>query len=133
MRAFFKILVLGIIVFNQACTTQPEEKIKIDAQLGEFGAFYTKLNSGMEFEKYSRTGDYADIVVDLGNNDAVFVFWRGSSYLPFLQSSEGKWYIDEIIKRKGDGTKSPSNDVNLGDVNDLEHELFGSDDDDDDE
>jgi hypothetical protein len=72
--------------------------------LGEFGAFYTRLNSGQEFETYSRTGDFADIVVDLGKDDAVLVFWRGSSYLPFLQSPKGKWYADEIVKRQGDGT-----------------------------
>ena len=83
---------------------QPEKTFQIEVELGEFGAFYTKLNSREEFEKYSRTGDYADIVVDLGKDSAMFVFWRGSSFLPFLQTTKGKWYVDEIIKRNGDGT-----------------------------
>jgi hypothetical protein len=83
----------------------PQQAFKIDVNLGEFGAFYTKLNSGEEFEKYSRTGDYADIVVDLGKDSAIFVFWRGSSFLPFLQVNETKWYVTERIKRNGDGSE----------------------------
>jgi hypothetical protein len=102
------ISILSLILFFPllSCTSQKQvEEFKFDFSLGEFGAFYTKLNSGMEFETYSRTGEYADIVVDLGNNDAMLVFWRGSSYLPFLRSSKGKWYMDEIVKRKGDGSE----------------------------
>lgn len=105
MKTFFTFTLLGILLMNLSCTFQSEDQpFEISAQLGEFGAFYTKMNSGKEFEEYSRTGDYADIVVDLGMDDAVFVFWRGSSYLPFLQSPRGKWYVDEIIERRGDGT-----------------------------
>ena len=40
--------------------------IKPDA---DFGAFYTQINSGEAFEKYSRTGDYSDIIVDLGEGN----------------------------------------------------------------
>jgi hypothetical protein len=64
-------------------------------------AFYTKIDSGEAFEQYSRTGPYADIVVDLA--DGRLVFWRGSSYLPYWETSEGKWLVDEIVVRKGDG------------------------------
>ena len=90
-----------IVCFILACSPADQ---KPALKLGEFGAFYTKINSGEKFEEYSRTGDYADIVVDLGDGDATFVFWRGSSYLPYLQTKNGRWYVDEIIPRSGDGS-----------------------------
>ncbi len=71
--------------------------------LGTFGAFYTKIESGEEFEQYSRTGDFADIIVDLAKDNSKLVFWRGSSYLPYLETNKGKWYVDEVIPRKGNG------------------------------
>ncbi len=71
--------------------------------LGTFGAFHTKINSGEDFEQFSRTGDYADIVVDLGHDNFTFTFWRGSSYLPYLATPAGKFFVDEVIPRAGDG------------------------------
>ncbi len=76
----------------------------------DFGAYYTKVDSGQEFERYSRTGPYADIVVNL--NDGKFVFWRGSSYLPYWETDKGKWYVDELIRRKGDGPAEGPDKVN---------------------
>ena len=79
---------------------------RVDPQeliLGTFGAFYTKINFGEDFEQYSRTGDYADIVVDLGTGNSKLVFWRGSSYLPYLETEQGRWYVEEVIPRSGDG------------------------------
>jgi hypothetical protein len=32
----------------------------------DFGAYYTKVITGEEWETYDRTGDYADIIVDYG-------------------------------------------------------------------
>jgi len=103
MKPIKIILFMLMVAIVCSCGMQ-EQKFDIDVRLGEFGAFYTKLNSGQEFEKYSRTGDYGDIVVDLGTDSSMFVFWRGSSFLPFLQTPNGKWFVDEIIDRKGDGT-----------------------------
>ena len=79
---------------------------------GKFGAYYTRINSGEDFEKYSRTGDYADITVDLGNN-LKFNFWRGSSYLPYLENNKTKYYVDEIIHRSGDGNAKRPDCVNF--------------------
>ena len=70
----------------------------------DFGAYYTRISSGEEFEQYSRTGDYADIIVDLGEGNGKMVFWRGSSYLPYLETATGKqMYVDELVPRRGDG------------------------------
>jgi hypothetical protein len=69
----------------------------------DFYAYYSRVVSGEEFEKYSRTGDYADIVVNLGAPAGRLVFWRGSSYLPYWETGKGKWYLDEMIPRHGDG------------------------------
>jgi len=95
-------LLLLVFCFTLQISGQ-EKQFKINVKLNGFGAFYTKINSGAEFEKYARTGDYPDIVVDLGNTDSKFVFWSGSSYLPFLDTKNGRWFVDELIKRKGDG------------------------------
>ena len=95
----------------QDATALPEaDEAGVDG--GEFGAYYTKIDSGEEFEKISRTGPYADIVVKLGDKGERVVFWRGSSYLPYWETSEGRWYFDEVVPRKGDGTKRMPDKVN---------------------
>ena len=97
-----RIVWLAIIpMMLTGCDTTTE--VSQELSLGTFGAFYTKVNSGEDFEKYSRTGDYADIVVDLGTGSSKLVFWRGSSYLPYLETGEGRWYVDEVIPRSGNG------------------------------
>lgn len=79
----------------------------------DFGAYYTHIITNDEFEKTSRTGDYADIIVDLGKENGKLVFWRGSSYLPYWETNnKQKIYLDEIISRSGDGTKSMPDKVN---------------------
>lgn len=77
-----------------------------------FYAYYTKINSEEAWEQYSRTGEYADIVVCL-NEEEKLVFWRGSSYLPYWETTEGKWFVPEVIPRSGDGTPMMPDKVNL--------------------
>jgi len=77
----------------------------------DFYAYYTKLDTGQDFEKYSRTGDYTDIVVHF-NDEERFVFQRGSSYLPYWEAKEGKWYVEQIVPRTGDGTEERPDKVN---------------------
>ena len=76
----------------------------------ELRAYYTKIDSGQEFERYSRTGPYADIVVELEGGK--FVFWRGSSYLPYWETRRGKWFVDELLERRGDGPPERPDRVN---------------------
>jgi len=66
---------------------------------GNFGAYYTKLPYEDEI-----TGKYADVIVKLPNEGQI-VFSREFSYLPYWKTDNGKWYFQEIIPRKGDGTK----------------------------
>ncbi len=112
MKVIRNLAYLAFICFFMVCTTSEVHKFDLGVAPGDFGAFYTKINSGERFEKYSRTGDYADIIVDLGDGNGKFVFWRGSSYLPFFQTSEGKWYVDEIVPRKGDGSNKMPDKTN---------------------
>jgi hypothetical protein len=99
LRRLFTLAIASVLMI--ACNTSGEPSSPL--QLGTFGAFYTKIQSGEDFEKYSRTGDFADIVVDLGTGSSKLVFWRGSSYLPYLESEEGRWYVEEVVPRKGNG------------------------------
>ena len=69
----------------------------------DFHAYYTRVDSGEPFEKFSRTGDYPDIIVKLGALKGRLVFWRGASYLPYWETAKGKWFLDEIVPRHGDG------------------------------
>jgi hypothetical protein len=78
-----------------------------------FGAYYTKLNEGQSWEAYSRTGNYADIVVQLSNPNGQLVFWRGNSYLPYWKTDKGQWNLQEIIARTGDGTASMPDRTNI--------------------
>ncbi len=78
----------------------------------EFGAYYTRRDSGQSWERYSRTGDHSDVVVRLSDS-MEFVFWRASSYRPFLKTSQGQWSVEELIKRKGDGPKERPDKNNI--------------------
>ncbi|MHC4132823.1 MAG: hypothetical protein ACYSR3_12645 [Planctomycetota bacterium] len=89
MKVWLKISVMFVFILSNI------------ALAGGLKAYYDKVDSGEEFEKYSRTGPYADIVIETG--EGKFVFWRGSSYLPYWETGEGKWFVDEVIKRSGDG------------------------------
>ena len=66
-----------ILVFLFSCSGT---KLK---PIDDFGAYYSRINTGADWEKYDRPGDYADIIVDFGNENGKFVFWRGTSYLPY--------------------------------------------------
>ena len=76
----------------------------------DFRAYYTMLESGQEFEKYTRTGPYADVVVEVDQGQ--LIFWRASSYLPLWKTDQGSWYLDEIIERVGDGPSGRPDRVN---------------------
>jgi hypothetical protein len=83
------------------------------AAFAEFGAYYTKIDSGEEFEKFSRTGPHADIIVrDIGKHHGRVVFWRGSSYLPYWEVNNRKWSLQELTERSGDGPKERPDLVN---------------------
>lgn len=78
-----------------------------------FGAFYTKVDSGEEFEKYSRTGPRADIVVrGIGPENGRLVFWRGSSYLPYWEVGGEQHFMEELTERSGDGPRKRPDKVN---------------------
>jgi hypothetical protein len=75
------------------------------AGLITFGAYYTHLKTGQPWENYSRTGKYADVVVNVAKAGGSLIFWRGNSYLPYWKTGKGQWNLEEIIPRTGDGTK----------------------------
>jgi hypothetical protein len=75
-----------------------------------FGGYYTRLNTGQDWEAYSRTGEFADLIVRLQAGS--LVFWRGNSYLPYWKTRNGQWNLDEIIPRSGDGAGSMPDKVN---------------------
>lgn len=86
-------------------------------QEGDFGAYYTRLITGADWEMFDRTGDFSDIVIDLGSGKGKFVFWRGASYLPYWENASGeKFFVDELIPRQGDG-----NDIMPDKVNTYSH------------
>jgi len=66
-----------------------------------FYAYYTKIDSGQDFEAHSRTAKHADLVVQLGEGEVVF--HRSSSYLPYWKTGAGEFYFEEVIPRTGDG------------------------------
>lgn len=106
-------IVFGLLAFSFAIFFWSCNSIKPIATSKDIGAYYTHIVTNDEFEKYSRTGDYADIVVDLGKENGKFVFWRGSSYLPYWETVNGeKVFADEIIPRSGNGSKTMPDKVN---------------------
>lgn len=95
-------VLIAVLILLIGCKNSVD--IYPDFEVGEFGAFYTRINSNEEFEKYSRVRMHPDIVVDMGKGNMTFNFWRGSSYLPYLESPKGRWYVNELVERKGDGS-----------------------------
>jgi len=71
------------------------------AKLG--GAYYFRYASGERWEKYAKVGKDADAMVRIGDGDDRLVFWRGASYLPFLDTAAGKSYVEVAVPQNGDG------------------------------
>jgi hypothetical protein len=107
-----KLKAICFVALMVAGCNQPSQ-FEYNYTLGEFGAFYTRIQSGKEFEKHARVSEHADIIVDLGWDGATFNFWRGSSYLPYLQVNNNRYYVDEIVPRDGDGTEKMPDRVNM--------------------
>jgi hypothetical protein len=81
---------------------------------GEFAAYYTKVNSGEAFERVSRTGADADIMVrDVGDQRGRVVFWRGSSYLPYWEVNGDRYFFEELTERSGNGPKQRPDNINM--------------------
>jgi hypothetical protein len=87
-----------ILVFFPFILLTPLTYCQID-----FGAYYTKINVGTEWEAYSRTGEHSDVIVKISIAEGKLVFWRGNSYLPYWETKYGKWDLEEIVPRTGDG------------------------------
>jgi hypothetical protein len=85
--------------------------ISISLAQNDFYAYYTKINTGEPWEEHSRTGEHADLVVKL--NKGELVFHRATSYLPFWKTDKGKWFVDEIIPRSGDGPEERPDKNNI--------------------
>lgn len=89
--------------------------IEVSSATGQvdFGAYYTKLNTGQEWESYSRTGPNPDIIVQISEADGKLIFWRGNSYLPYWKTYKGQWNLEELIPRSGDGKMPMPDKVNV--------------------
>jgi len=104
-------VVITGFAFNAAAEARSPQSTSIIKSEVSFGAYYTKINSGQPFETYSRTGKYADIIVQVADAGGKLVFWRGASYRPYWQTS-GIEYVPEVISRKGDGNNNMPDRVN---------------------
>jgi len=95
---------MAVVVLSVLATTL--------ALAADFGAYFTRLDSGGNFDKTARVGDYADIVVRI-DAEREFIFWRASSYLPHLKTPTRKEYVEEVVVRSGDGTGLRPDRVNI--------------------
>ncbi len=109
MKKFIKTFVtifFSTFILVNVCSQELRSK-------NDFSAYYTKIKSGAEWEIYDRTGNYPDIIVNLGTLNGKFIFWRGASYLPYWINDNGnKFYVEEIIERNGDGSDIMPDRVN---------------------
>ncbi|MHC4529007.1 MAG: hypothetical protein ACYS29_14115, partial [Planctomycetota bacterium] len=53
-----------------------------------------------------------DAMVKIGPGDDRLIFWRGSSYLPFLDTAEGKSFVEVLVPQNGDGPGRRFDNVN---------------------
>ncbi len=77
-----------------------------------FGAYYTRKNVDEKWHRFSRTDEYADVMVKFDNSPDELVFWRGSSYLPYYKAAKGQWAFEELAPRSGDGPEGRPDKVN---------------------
>ena len=97
MKTKYIIAIIIILISTAACKQTPDTLA--GDTFAEFGAYYTKIDSGQEFEKFSRTGPHADIVVrGIGKDNGRLVFWRGSSYLPYWEVNNKNLLLQRIVK-----------------------------------
>jgi hypothetical protein len=67
------------------------------------GAHYFRYDSNERWEKFAKVGPYADAMIRLMPGHDRLVFWRGSSYLPFLEIAGGKSFAEIEVPQNGDG------------------------------
>jgi hypothetical protein len=80
---------------------------------GRFGAYYTKLKFSETWDEPWRVGDHADVVVRFDEAAYKFIFWRGTSYIPFWVTENGIWYTNEFNETWGEdvmGCAEPMSD-----------------------
>jgi hypothetical protein len=80
---------------------------------GRFGAYYVKLEFSDTWDDPWRVGEYADVVVRFDREDYKFIFWRGTSYIPFWVTETGVWYTNEFNETWGEdvmGCAEPMSD-----------------------
>jgi len=80
---------------------------------GRFGAYYTKLKFSETWDAPWRVGPYADVVVRFDEASYKFIFWRGTSYIPFWVTESGTWYTNEFNETWGEdvmGCAEPMSD-----------------------
>lgn len=65
-----------------------------------FGAYYTQLRYGSDWDKAWRVGPRADVVVGFDGFDARLIFWRGTNYVPCWVNNNRKWYSDGGVARQ---------------------------------
>jgi hypothetical protein len=94
----FIVLSLGFMIV--ACAQE-------DQITSDFAAYYTTYGEADDI-----TGEYADVVVRFSDNRK-FVFCRETSYLPFLEYDGQKWFVEDIIGRKGDGDQKRPDKYNM--------------------
>jgi len=68
-----------------------------------FAAYYTRKSYEEPWHERSRTDQYSDIMVKFGNGAEELVFGRRTSYRPVWVTEQGKFPLEEIVPRTGDG------------------------------
>jgi len=110
------IVLAGLLTTAQAFAFEPVYKqeptpevnpwaVKGIASKRAFGACYTRKTPERdgEWNRFSRTDEYADVAVRFGDNDEQIVFGRETSYLPVWHGGERPSQFREVVVRHGDG------------------------------
>ena len=94
--------VIALVLVFTLCGSCTHERKPVNS--GDFAAYYTRIQTGADWELFDRTDEFADIAVVFGAARGKLIFWRGTSYLPNYENASGKRFpMDEIIPRHGDG------------------------------
>lgn len=100
------VLFLFIVSLVAACTKKEDNDSASEtaSTSPELKSYYTKLDSGADWESAYRMGDFADVMVEISATEKLY-FWRASSYLPRWETKSGNAYFEQApVEFLGDGT-----------------------------
>ncbi|HUX59500.1 MAG TPA: hypothetical protein VMV77_21180 [Bacteroidales bacterium] len=96
-KNLFTVFLTTLFLINTNIFCYSQENIQQSRSYNTFGnTVYFRYNSNERWEQYSKVGNYADIIIEIGDKGDRIIFWRGASYRPFLETATTTSYVTDL-------------------------------------